>query len=290
MARIPFTKMQGIGNDYIYVDCTEKDYFEGSGAAGFARRFSDRHFGVGSDGAILIRPSETADFRMEMYNADGSLGKMCGNGIRCLARYVTDRGLTDQKTVCIETLSGFREISTGINARGRFVANVNMGKPSFACKDIPVLRESDSMINAPVHAAGTLYNVTAVSMGNPHAVIFTKDVERLELTRIGPFFEKHRLFPEGVNTEFAEIMSRDRIRMRVWERGSGETMACGTGACATVAAAVINGLTERNVAVTLNGGTLDISWDEKTGEITMVGPAEFVFDGEVAFDPTESGS
>jgi diaminopimelate epimerase len=287
MARIPFTKMQGIGNDYIYVDCTEKDYFEGRGAAGFARRFSDRHFGVGSDGAILIRPSETADFRMEMYNADGSLGKMCGNGIRCLARYVTDRGLTDQKTVCIETPSGFREISTGINARGSFVASVNMGKPSFACKDIPVLRESDSMINAPVHAAGTLYNVTAVSMGNPHAVIFTKDIESLDIERIGPFFETHRLFPEGVNTEFAEILDRGKIRMRVWERGSGETMACGTGACATVAAAFVNGLTGRNVTVLLNGGELDISWDEKTGEITMVGPAEFVYDGEVSFDPAE---
>lgn len=290
MKKILFTKMQGIGNDYIYVDCTQKDYFAGYGAGEFARRFSDRHFGIGSDGVIVIRPSEKADFRMEMLNADGSHGKMCGNGIRCLARYVSERGLTDKSTICIETLSGNREISMNIDAKGRFVASVNMGKPSFLCTDIPVNREAEVMISEPLHAAGSLYNVTAVSMGNPHAVIFTKDVERLELTRIGPFFEKHRLFPEGVNTEFAEIMSRDRIRMRVWERGSGETMACGTGACATVAAAVINGLTERSVAVTLNGGTLDISWDEKTGEITMVGPAEFVFDGEVAFDPTESGS
>ncbi len=287
MKRIPFTKMQGIGNDYIYVDCTGTDYFEGVGAAGFARRFSDRHFGIGSDGVILIRPSDAADFRMEMYNADGSLGKMCGNGIRCLARYVLDRGLTKKKKIRVETRSGVREILTGVDSSGNFFAKVNMGKPSFLPKDVPVIRESDPMINEPVHAAGTLYNVTAVSMGNPHAVIFTKDIERLEIERIGPFFETHRLFPEGVNTEFAEILDRNRIRMRVWERGSGETMACGTGACATVAAAVVNGLSGRNVFVFLNGGKLDISWDEKTGDVLMVGPAEFVFDGEVSFDIEE---
>ncbi|MBN1892242.1 MAG: diaminopimelate epimerase [Clostridiales bacterium] len=282
---MPFTKMQGIGNDYIYVDCTEKQYFRAGEASVFSKKFSDRHFGIGSDGVILICASETADFRMEMYNADGSLGKMCGNGIRCLARYVSDRKRTSKKVIRVETLSGIREIETEIDSSGGFSASVNMGKPSFAARDIPVIREGDTMINEPIHAAGTLYNVTAVSMGNPHAVIFTKDIEKLEIERIGPIFEKHRLFPEGVNTEFAEIYDRKRIRMRVWERGSGETMACGTGACATVAAAVENDLSDREVTVILNGGALDISWNEKTGEIVMVGPAEFVFDGEVLFDP-----
>lgn len=287
MKRIPFTKMQGIGNDYLYVDCTKKDLFEGRGAEEFARRFSDRHFGIGSDGVIVIRPSEKADFRMEMLNADGSHGRMCGNGIRCLTRYVMDRGLTEKKTITVETLSGIRVISTSIDESGKFCASVNMGKPSFFSKDIPVNRESEVMINEALNAAGSLYNVTAVSMGNPHAVIFTKDVERLDLARIGPYFENHRLFPEGVNTEFAEVLSRQKIRMRVWERGSGETMACGTGACATVAAGVMIGLTGRKVEVVLNGGSLYITWDDKNEEITMVGPAEFVFDGEVDFDPRE---
>lgn len=285
MKRIPFTKMQGIGNDYIYIDCTEKPFFRAGEASKFSKRFSDRHFGIGSDGVILICTSKTADFRMEMYNADGSTGKMCGNGIRCLARYVSERKRTSKKVIRVETLAGIREIKTGIDPSGAFFASVNMGRPSFAARDIPVIREGDTMINEPIHAAGTLYNVTAVSMGNPHAVIFTKDIETLDIGRIGPIFEKHRLFPEGVNTEFAEIYDRKRIRMRVWERGSGETMACGTGACATVAAAVENDLSDREVTVLLNGGTLNISWNGKTGEILMVGPAEFVFDGEVLFDP-----
>lgn len=284
MSRIPFTKMQGIGNDYIYVDCTAKDYFDGEGAGEFAKRFSNRHFGIGSDGVIVIRPSDSADFRMEMLNADGSIGKMCGNGIRCLARYVMDRGLTDRRRIRVETLSGIRTIEAQTDPNGQFLARVNMGKPSFLCKDIPVLRETDVMINESIHIAGTLYNVTAVSMGNPHAVVFIRDVERLELERIGPLFETHRLFPEGVNTEFAEILDRERIRMRVWERGSGETMACGTGACATVAAAVKSGLSDRKAVVYLNGGKLTVRWDEESGEIEMIGPAEFVFDGTVEFE------
>ena len=198
-----------------------------------------------------------------------------------------ERGLTPKKEVEVETLSGIRVISTGVDEFGKFYASVNMGKPSFRTKDIPVNRASGVMINEAINAAGSLYNVTAVSMGNPHAVIFTKDVDRLDISGIGPEFEKHRLFPEGVNTEFAEILDRQKIRMRVWERGSGETMACGTGACATVAAAVTIGLSARKVEVVLNGGSLNIYWDPDTEEITMVGPAEFVFDGEVEFDPVE---
>lgn len=282
--RIPFTKMQGIGNDYIYVDCTETDYFPAGTASDFSKRYSDRHFGIGSDGLILIRTSESADFRMEMYNADGTPGKMCGNGIRCLARYVRERCGMNRDEISVETPAGIRKILVGRDSTGMFFAKVNMGRPSFLLRDIPVLREADTMINEPMHAVGTLYNVTAVSMGNPHAVLFTRDVDRLEIDRIGKFFERHRMFPEGVNTEFAEIMDRKTIRMRVWERGSGETMACGTGACATVAAAVVNELSDRTVTVRLNGGDLRIVWDPKTDEIEMTGPAEFVFDGEVEYE------
>jgi len=215
MKRIPFTKMQGIGNDYLYVDCTKTDHFEGRGAEEFAKRFSDRHFGIGSDGVIVIRPSEKADFRMEMLNADGSQGRMCGNGIRCLTRYVIERGLTPKKEVEVETLSGIRVISTGVDEFGKFYASVNMGKPSFRTKDIPVNRASGVMINEAINAAGSLYNVTAVSMGNPHAVIFTKDVDRLDISGIGPEFEKHRLFPEGVNARLGKRLRRnDGLRDR----------------------------------------------------------------------------
>lgn len=288
MMKIPFTKMHGIGNDYLYIDCTRNDYFQNGQAEQFARQYSDRHFGVGSDGVILIKSSETEDFAMDMYNADGSRGAMCGNGIRCLARYVHDRKLTSKKEMSIETLSGPRKIEIGLDGAGCFFARVNMGKPSFQPQDIPVIWSEESMINEPLSSDFGLFNVTAISMGNPHAVVFIKDVDTLDLAKLGPGFEHHRLFPEGVNTEFVEILSRDRIRMRVWERGSGETMACGTGACAAVAAAAINGLADRVAEVVLNGGNLHITWEKESDEIIMIGPAEFICDGVVEFDPKET--
>lgn len=288
MTQIAFTKMHGIGNDYIYIDCTVKNPFSKQEVQSFARRYCDRHCGIGSDGVILIKNSRKADFFMEMYNADGSQGKMCGNGIRCLAAFVHAKKLTDKTELDIETLSGVKHIKLEKIKNHLYVATVNMGSPSFLTEDIPVLWSDDIMLNEAVAIGGALYNVTAVSMGNPHAVIFTRDVLKMDIEPIGTLMEKHRLFPEGVNVEFAEILSRNRIRMRVWERGSQETMACGTGACATVAAAVENGLADRNVIVELNRGELSIRWDRESGDIIMVGPAEIVYEGTVHFQNKET--
>ncbi len=288
MTQIAFTKMHGIGNDYIYIDCTIKNPFSKQEVQSFARRYGDRHCGIGSDGVILIKNSRKADFFMEMYNADGSQGKMCGNGIRCLAAFVHAKKLTDKTELEIETLSGIKHIQLEKIKGHLYVATVNMGKPSFRTGDIPVLWSDDIMLNEAVAIGGALYNVTAVSMGNPHAVIFTRDVLTMDIEPTGTLMEKHRLFPEGVNVEFAEIISRGRIRMRVWERGSQETMACGTGACAAVAAAVENGLADRKVTVELNRGELSIHWDRDSGDIIMVGPAEIVYEGVVNFHNKET--
>ena len=283
MTQIAFTKMHGIGNDYIYIDCTQNRALREKDIKDFALQYCDRHFGIGADGVILVKKSRKADFFMDMYNADGSRGKMCGNGIRCLAAYVHGKKLTDKTELQIETLSGIKTIILEKISAKTYSATVDMGKPSFFCPDIPVGWSEDSMINEPLAIDGKLFNVTAVSMGNPHAVIFTKDVDKMEIEKYGPLLEKHRLFPEGVNAEFAEIFDRKTIRMRVWERGSNETMACGTGACATVAAAVVNGLSDRDCTVKLNGGDLNISWDKEKETITMIGPAEFVYDGSVRY-------
>lgn len=283
MRRIPFTKMQGTGNDYIYIDCTREEVLAQDEVAPFAIRFSDRHFGIGSDGVILIKPSEQADFCMDVYNADGSRAKMCGNGIRCVAKYVYDKGLTQKKELTIDTLSGVKKIVLTIEDKKAVRATVNMGKPILDAEKIPVLWSDKTLINEAIAVGGKLFNITAVSMGNPHAVVYVKGIETLPLEQMGPLFEHHKLFPESVNTEFVEIIDRTHLRMRVWERGSGETLACGTGACATLVASVLNGFSDRSATVILNGGELNISWREDTGEVIMEGPAGISFEGTVEF-------
>jgi len=274
-----FTKMHGAGNDYIYINAIAQPVAD---PQSLAIRLSDRHFGIGGDGIVLIKPSRTADFSMDMYNADGSRGKMCGNAIRCVAKYVHDRRLTDKTTLEIETLSGVKTLELHLDDNRQVATvTVNMGAPVFAPEQIPVHFAGEQMIEAPVTVDGQTYQLTSVSMGNPHTVIFTTGVKDLDLTRIGPAFEHLPIFPDRVNTEFCEVIDRQTLRMRVWERGSGETLACGTGACATLAAAVVTGRADRKARLELTGGTLEIEWDEASGDIFMTGPAEFVFDGTV---------
>ena len=278
-----FAKMQGTGNDYIYVNCLEEVVNEPDI---LARRLSYRHFGVGADGLVLIRPSGRADFAMEMYNADGSRGEMCGNGIRCLGKYVYDRGLTDKRELDIQTGSGTRHLrlfpGEGDGAGGEIrMVEVNMGKPVLEADQVPAISEHTCMVHEPVRVGGVEYPMTAVSMGNPHAVIFTGHVRGIDLQRLGPSIEYHGRFPRRVNVEFAQVEDRRTARVRVWERGSGETLSCGTGACAVLVAGVLNDLTDRQVTVKLIGGDLLAEWREETGEILLTGPAVHVFDGEV---------
>ena len=288
-----FTKMHGIGNDYIYVDGLREKIADPSAAAA---SLSDRHFGIGSDGLILINPSDSADFEMEMYNADGSRGKMCGNGIRCVGKYVYDHGLTKKKHLTIETLSGIRTLDLIPGDDGKIrAARVDMGAPVLSPERIPMsgelLNEAGlgacaDVIDLPYRFGGTEYRITALSMGNPHCVIFLEeDVRDFDLQTAGKEIGKHPLFPEGVNVEFVNVLSQKHVRMRVYERGSGETMACGTGACAAAAASFLNGKTGRDVTVSLLGGDLEISFDEASGTIFMTGPAKEVFEGDVTLLP-----
>lgn len=272
-----FTKMQGLGNDYVYVNGFVEKLEKASETA---IKVSDRHFGIGSDGLILINPSKVADFEMEMYNADGSRGEMCGNGIRCVAKYVYDYGLTDKTSISVETLGGIKYLELTIEDEKAVQIKVDMGKPILNPKEIPILAEGDTIINAPVLVEGKEYLMTGVSMGNPHTVIFMDDIDNLEIEKIGPKFEKHERFPNRINTEFVKIIDRQNVQMRVWERGSGETLACGTGACAVAVACILNGLTEDKVTVKLLGGDLLIEWDRDKDTVYMTGPAEVVFDGE----------
>lgn len=282
-----FTKMQGIGNDYVYVDGT-KEHIENP--AEVSRKISDRHFGIGSDGLIIIQPSDQADCEMEMYNADGSRAEMCGNGIRCVAKYVYDHGMVDSKHIVIDTLAGIKYIDVTTGADGKAAtARVDMGEPILTPADIPAdltkQREfsKDRIVNEEMELPdGTKFHGTAVSVGNPHNVIFLKeDVRRLDLRRIGPSYENLNVFPERVNTEFINVLDRQNLRMRVWERGSGETLACGTGACATGVAAALNGYADRKVTVHLLGGDLLIEWDEKTNHVFLTGAAATVFEGDI---------
>lgn len=274
-----FTKMHGCGNDYIYVDCTKDELLDPEKTSIFV---SNRHFGVGSDGLILINPSDKADFYMAMYNADGSKGEMCGNGIRCVGKYVYDHGLTDKTEIEIDTPAGIKKLNLNIENGKVATVRVNMGSPELTATKIPVTHPEPEMINAPMEVNGELFKVTCVSMGNPHCVTFVeKDVRQIDLEKIGPSFENHPIFPKRVNTEFANVLSRSEIRMRVWERGSGETLACGTGACATAVAAIKNGLTDNKVTLHLRGGDLVIEYDEEKNEVYMTGPATEVFSGEV---------
>lgn len=272
-----FIKMQGCGNDYVYMNCTEDEIIN---AAELAVKISDRHFGVGSDGLILIKSSDKADFFMDMYNNDGSRGKMCGNGIRCVAKYVYDYGLTDKEQLKIETLSGIRTLELMIEDAKVSSVTVDMGFPVITPERIPVVSDKDRIVNEPVVIGEKEYNITCISMGNPHVVIFVKDTDAFPVETIGPLFENNLLFPERVNTEFVQVVDRNHIKMRVWERGSGETLACGTGACASAVACILNGLTEDEVRVSLLGGDLNIRYDRDNNKVYMTGPAVTVFEGE----------
>ena len=274
-----FTKMHGCGNDYVYVNGFEEKIED---EAKTAVAVSDRHFGVGADGLIIIKPSDIADFEMVMYNADGSRAQMCGNGIRCVAKYVYDNGLTDKKRISVVSMGAVKYIDINVENGVAVSARVDMGKPVFKAKDIPVMCDKETAVNEKITVNGEEYKMTCVSMGNPHAVIFTDiPVSELELEKIGPAFEHHPAFPERVNAEFVNIKGRKNLDMRVWERGTGETLACGTGACASVAAAVINGLADNEVTVHLRGGVLEISWNGSgDSSVFMTGPAASVFTGE----------
>ena len=273
-----FTKMQGLGNDYVYVNCMEQMVED---AAETARRVSDRHFGIGSDGLILICPSDKADFEMRMYNADGSRGEMCGNGIRCVGKYVYDYGLTDKTSLSVETLGGIKHLFLEVEDGKVSLVKVDMGPAILEPEKIPVTAEGSRVVDEPLQVDGKTFRMTCVSMGNPHAVIYVDDVQGMDLEKTGPSFENHERFPNRINTEFAHVLDRNTVEMRVWERGSGETLACGTGACAVAVASILNGYTEDQVTVRLLGGDLKIEWDLEANKVYMTGPAEVVFDGEI---------
>ena len=275
-----FTKMQGIGNDYVYVNCFEETVKD---PAAVARYVSDRHFGIGSDGLILIKPSDIADCEMDMYNLDGSQGAMCGNGIRCVAKYVYDYGIVKKENISVSTKSGIKYLDLTVRDGKVALVRVNMGSPVLTASQIPVVSSTEEMINAPLKVNGETYYITAVSMGNPHAIVYMTDVDHLDIGEIGPYFENHMAFPDRVNTEFVEVVEDHTLKMRVWERGSGETLACGTGACAVAVASILNGHVdgEKPVTVKLLGGDLEIFWDRQENLVYMTGPAATVFDGEI---------
>jgi diaminopimelate epimerase len=273
-----FTKWQGCGNDFVLLDCMKE---EPADYAGLSRRVCDRHYGVGADGILVVLPSDQADFRMRIFNTDGSEAEMCGNGIRCFARYLYDYGLTEKTEFTVETGAGIlvpRLVFTDGQITG---VRVDMGKPHLLGEEIPVVgHDGEKVINQPITVAGKTYQMTGVSMGNPHCVIFVDDAEKFPIEQLGSQFEHHELFPRKTNTEFVEVKDRSHVRMRVWERGAAITLACGTGSCATAVAGVLNGKTDRKVEVQLDGGKLIVEWAEN-GHVFMTGPAELVFTGEL---------
>ena len=276
-----FVKMQGCGNDYIYFDCFEQTIEE---PEALAVKLSDRHFGIGGDGIILVCPSKVADAKMKMYNLDGSEGKMCGNGIRCVGKFLYDHGMVDineKDEITIETLSGIKKLKAYTSGGKVNRLRVDMGKAILEPKEIPVLLDGDKVVDRPVEIAGKNYNITCVSMGNPHCVVFMDDIDNLDIETVGPEFENDKLFPERVNTEFVTVLDDHTIKMRVWERGSGETWACGTGACAVAVAACENGFCKKgeDIKIKLKGGDLIINYTDET--VYMTGNAEKVFEGEV---------
>ena len=275
-----FTKMQGCGNDYVYVNgFVEK--IDAEAKPDVVRRLSDRHFGIGGDGVIFINPSEIADFEMEMFNADGSRSQMCGNGIRCVAKYVYDYGLTDKTSLTIESFGAIKYIDLTVEDGKVSLVKVNMGAPILTAKDVPVLSENEQVIDEEIEVEGKIYRMTCVSMGNPHAIVYMDDVKNLDIDKVGPYFENHKRFPERVNTEFVKVIDRNTVEMRVWERGTGETLACGTGCCAIAVSCILNGLTEDKVTVKVLGGELLCEWDREANLVYMTGPAVTVFDGEI---------
>ncbi len=275
-----FTKMQGCGNDYVYVDGS-RERIPQEKKPELVRRLSDRHFGIGGDGVIFINPSDEADFEMEMYNADGTRAEMCGNGIRCVGKFVYDKGLTGKTDISVISAGKIKYLTLSLKNGKVEKVKVNMGAPELTASLVPVICDHERAVDEPIRVEGKDYRMTCVSMGNPHAVVFMDGVETLDIEKVGPCFEKHERFPNRINTEFVEILDENTVLMRVWERGTGETFACGTGACATVVACVLNGLTKDRVTVKLLGGTLDIFWDREANLIYMTGPAEIVFEGEI---------
>lgn len=279
-----FTKMHGCGNDYVYVNgfC---EHIAADKKPELVRRLSDRHFGIGGDGVIFINKGKNAEFEMEMYNADGSRAQMCGNGIRCVAKYVYDYGLTDKTSITIESFGSVKYLQLTVGADNKVESvRVNMGAPILKAADIPVLSDNEQVIDEEIAVNGKSYQMTCVSMGNPHAVVFVQDIDDMrsfDLESVGPYFENHERFPERTNTEFVRIIDKNNVQMRVWERGTGETLACGTGCCATTVACVLNGLTDTNVNVHVLGGVITCEWDRENNLVYMTGPAVTVFDGEV---------
>ena len=275
---IKFTKMHGLGNDYVYIDAIHQDINEPSSLARFV---SNRNFGIGSDGLILICKSDIADFKMRMFNSDGSEAEMCGNGIRCVGKFVYDKGLTNKTEVAIETLAGIKYLRLNVKDGKVDTARVDMGEPIFEPQKIPVNTEENPVKNLKVMAQGKDFNMTCVSMGNPHAVTIVDNVKEFDVEKYGKVLEIDKTFPKRINVEFAEIVDKNNIKMRVWERGAGETLACGTGACATLVACNINGYTDRKATIELLGGNLYIEWNEKDNHVYMTGPATTVFEGEL---------
>jgi diaminopimelate epimerase len=273
-----FTKMHGIGNDYVYVNCFEENIRNPSR---LAVKVSNRHFGIGSDGLVLIMPSKKQDFRMRMFNPDGSEAEMCGNAIRCVGKYVYDKALTDKREITIETLAGVKKLKLTIRNEKVRTVRVDMGEPVLEPEKIPVIHGSKRVVNEDMEIDGKIYKVTCVSMGNPHAVTYLDDIDSLKIDAIGPGFEHGALFPRGINAEFVEVIDRTTLKMRVWERGTGETLACGTGACAVLVASVLNGVSERKADVRLRGGDLHIEWNGQDNHVYMTGPAETVFEGNI---------
>lgn len=277
---LKFTKMTGLGNDYIYINCTENKKIEN--ITNLTKKLSDRHFGIGGDGVILIESSDTSDFKMRIFNSDGSEAEMCGNGIRCVGKYVYDNKLTDKKDIKIDTLAGIKKlklICDEKNEKCKFV-EVDMGEPIFKDANLPKIEDEEILKDIDIQVDNNKYRFTLVSMGNPHAITFVDDVEKIPIEKYGPIIENNAMFPNKTNVEFVQIKDKDNIKMRVWERGAGETFACGTGACASVVAGGVNGYINEEVTVELPGGKLNIKWD-KDNHIYMKGPATKVFDGEI---------
>ena len=272
-----FTKMHGIGNDYVYVNCFEETVED---PAALAVAMSRPHYGVGSDSLILICPSDVADFEMKMYNADGSMSEMCGNGTRCVGKFVYDKGMTDKTTVHLMTGAGLKILRLKV-ADGKVSAvKVDMGAPEFRSELVPVNLPGDMVMGHRLQAEGAEYTIHCVSMGNPHCIVFVDDPDQVDVEGIGKLLENHPIFPRRANIEFVQVISRDHLRMRVWERGSGETLACGTGACASLVAAVMMGKADRRVTMDLLGGSLELEWSEEDGHVYQEGPAKIVFEGE----------
>lgn len=277
-----FTKMHGAGNDYVYINgFTEKIAEEDKPE--WVRKISDRHFGIGSDGAIFINPSDVADFEMEMYNADGTRSEMCGNGIRCVGKFVYDKGLTKKEKISVVSAGKVKYLDLTIENGKAVQIKVNMGEPILKSDLVPVVSDSEEVIDELIYISEVdeSYKMTCVSMGNPHVVVFMDDVENLQIEKIGPYFENHCRFPNRTNTEFVKVMDRKNVQMRVWERGTGETLACGTGCCATAVACILNGFTEDEITVHVLGGKIKIFWDRENNLVYMTGPAETVFEGEI---------